>query len=48
MMQAIKIKCIRVQRYGNFSFNPNKVFDLAIKYLTDNEEEWNPISNGQL
>lgn len=29
-------------------FNPDILFKLAINYLTDNEEEWNPITNGQL
>ena len=29
-------------------FNPDKVFDLAIKYLADNEDKWNPIANGQI
>jgi hypothetical protein len=29
-------------------FNPDIVFDLAIKYLTDNEDKWNPIANGQI
>lgn len=29
-------------------FNPDIVFDLAINYLTDNEEKWNPITNKQL
>ncbi|WP_123204093.1 hypothetical protein [Pedobacter jejuensis] len=29
-------------------FNADIVFDLAINYLTDNEDKWNPITNGQL
>lgn len=33
---------------ASLKFNPDIVFDLAINYLTDNEDIWNPITNGQL
>ncbi len=29
-------------------FNPDKIFDLAVKYLTDKDEKWNPVANGQI
>lgn len=48
-------KRINVMSWADFKetkasqkFNPDIVFDLAINYLTDNEDKWNPITNGQL
>lgn len=36
------------QKKSLIELNPDKIFDLAVKYLTDKEEKWNPVANGQI
>lgn len=38
----------RQSKASSLKFNPDILFDLAINYLTNNDDEWNPITNGQL